>query len=162
MNIIAAADINCGIGYKGNLLFSIPEDMEFFKNKTRGKTVVMGRKTFESLRIKPLPGRRNIVLTSNHDFSYNNTETVHSVSELMSVLESIPDEDIFVIGGSEIYRQLEKYCDTAYITKIYSEAEADCYIPDFDSLPGWQLSEISELKQYNGLTYRFITYSRQH
>ena len=160
MNIIAAADLNNGIGLNGSLIYSIPEDMEFFKKKTTGKTVVMGRKTFDSLRIKPLPGRRNIVLTKNPDFSYENTETVHSVSELMSVLENIHDEDIYVIGGESIYSLLEEYCDTAFITRIYAESYADSFISDFENSSEWKTAEVSELKEHNGIKFRFFRFVR--
>lgn len=160
MNIIAAADTENAIGYKNRLLFSIPEDMEFFKKTTTGKTVVMGRKTFESLRVKPLPGRRNIVLTENRNFFYENTETAHSVSELNELLKNTDSDEIFVIGGEQIYRLLLDYCNTAYITRIYSSFEADSYIADFDSLSEWNITEKSVLKEYKGIKYQFIRYER--
>lgn len=160
MIIIAAADIKGGIGYQDKLLFSIPEDMKFFKEKTAGKTVVMGRKTFETLKIKPLPGRRNIVMTTDLSFSCSDTETVHSVQELLRLVREIPKDDIFVIGGAEIYCLLEKYCDTAYITRIYAERKADRFIPDFSRLPDWEKAEMSGIKEYDGLKFRFITYTK--
>ena len=85
MTIIACVDRNWGIGYDGKLLFDIPQDMEHFKKVTSGKTVIMGRKTFDSLRVKPLPDRRNIVLTKNRDFSFEGVEAAHSIDELLKL-----------------------------------------------------------------------------
>jgi len=161
MIIIACADREWGIGRGGDLLFNIPEDMEFFKTATRGKTVVMGRKTFDSLRIKPLPGRRNIVLTRSESFSFEGTETVHSLDELFSLLEKTPQNDVFVIGGSNVYRQLLKYCDTALITKVSAYGKADSFIVNFDKLSGWRKESASELKNRNGTEYQFVKYVRQ-
>lgn len=160
MNLIAAADLNWGIGCKGSLQWNIPEDMEFFKSKTKGKTVVMGRKTFDSLRIKPLPGRRNIIFTENRNFTYSGTETVHSAEELFSLTEGTPAEDIFVIGGAQIYRLLSDFCDTAFITRIYSSKPADSYILNFENTPEWKTADMSELKEFNGTKYRFVTYKK--
>ena len=162
MIIIACADKEWGIGRDGELLFDIPDDMEFFKTATRGKTVVMGRKTFESLRIKPLPGRRNIVLTRSESFSYDGTETVHSLNELFSLLGNTPQNNIFVIGGSNVYRQLQKYCDTAFITKVFSYGNADSFIADFDKLADWKVESSSEIKNCNGTEYQFVKYVRNN
>ncbi|MBQ5989104.1 MAG: dihydrofolate reductase [Oscillospiraceae bacterium] len=162
MIIIACADREWGIGRNSKLLFNIPEDMEFFKNATKGKTVVMGRKTFESLRIKPLPGRRNIVLTRSEIFSFEDTETVHSLTELFSLLENTPKNDVFVIGGSNVYRQLLKYCDTAYITKVFSYGKADSFIADFDKLSEWKTECASEIMDSNGIEFQFVKYVRNY
>ena len=162
MIIIACADREWGIGRDSKLLFNIPEDMEFFKNATKGKTVVMGRKTFESLRIKPLPGRRNIVLTRSEIFSFEDTETVHSLTELFSLLENTPKNDVFVIGGSNVYRQLLKYCDTAYITKVFSYGKADSFIADFDKLSDWKTEFVSEIMNSNGIEFQFVKYVRNY
>ena len=162
MIIIACADREWGIGRDSKLLFNIPEDMEFFKNATKGKTVVMGRKTFESLRIKPLPGRRNIVLTRSEIFSFEDTETVHSLTELFSLLENTPKNDVFVIGGSNVYRQLLKYCNTAYITKVFSYGKADSFIADFDKLSDWKTECASEIMDSNGIEFQFVKYVRNY
>ena len=161
MIIIACADKEWGIGRNGDLLFNIPEDMEFFKTATRGKTVVMGRKTFESLRIKPLPGRRNIVLTKSESFSFEGTETAHSLNELFSLLENTPQNDVFIIGGSNVYRQLLKYCDTALITKVFSYGKADSFIADFDKLSEWIIESTSEKKNWNGTDFQFVKYVKR-
>ena len=162
MTIIACADREWGIGRGGYLLFNIPEDMEFFKTATRGKTVVMGRKTFESLRIKPLPGRRNIVLTKSESFSFKGTLTAHSLTELFSLLENTPKNDVFVIGGSNVYRQLLKYCDTALITKVSAYGKADSFIADFDKLSDWKTECASEIMDSNGIKFQFVKYVRNY
>lgn len=160
MIIIAAADLNNGIGFRNDLLYNIPEDKKFFREKTTGKTVIMGRKTYESLPFRPLPDRRNIILTENRSVSYEGAETVHSIDELLSVISDIPEDDVFAAGGSEIYRLLEKYCSKAYITRIYCTKPADRYITDFDSSEFWKCAEMSELKEHNGIFFRFITYKK--
>ena len=160
MTIIACVDRNWGIGYDGKLLFDIPQDMEHFKKVTAGKTVIMGRRTFDSLRVKPLPDRRNIVLTKNRDFSFEGVEAAHSIDELLKLTADAKSGDVAVIGGSQIYRQLLGYCDTAYITKVYARTHADSFIADFDSLEDWKIAEMSDIKEHDGLKYRFVTYKR--
>lgn len=160
MILIAAADLNSGIGFKNSLLYDIPEDKKFFKEKTIGGTVIMGRKTYESLPVKPLPKRQNIIMTGNNDIVYEGTVPVHSTEELLQFISGIPEDKVFVIGGAEIYRELLPFCSTAYITRIYSTRSADRFIPDFDTLEDWQLVEKSEIKEYKGLRYQFIKYSK--
>ena len=119
MNLIAAVDENWAIGYQNKLLTSIPEDMKFFRETTTGKVVVMGRKTLESFPgKKPLKNRTNIILTKNPSYQVEGAVMVHDLDELHKELEKYNSEDIFVIGGESIYRQLLDECDTAYITKI--------------------------------------------
>ena len=116
MKIIAAVDEKWGIGKGMNLLFRISEDMEFFKEKPMGKTVVMGRKTLESFpNAKPLKNRKNVVLTTDKNFKCDGTEVVHDIK---TIVEKYGGDDTFVIGGGEVYRQLLPYCDSAYITKL--------------------------------------------
>lgn len=160
MNIIAAVDENMGIGYKGELLFNIPEDKKYFKEKTTGNTIIMGRKTFESLPFRPLPDRRNIVLTKNRKLICPGADVCFSVKELSKMLRDTPTEKIFVIGGEEIYRLLLPYCDMAFITKIFASKNADKFIHDFDNDKEWYISEQSGIKEYNGLKYRFVTYTK--
>lgn len=161
MIIIAAADNNNGIGNGRDLLFDIPEDKKFFKEKTYGNTVIMGRKTFESLPVKPLPGRRNIILTQDSSFSEKGAETCQSISELRKMIGNTPDDKVFVIGGEQIYKLLSDLCNTAYITKIYSSKPADKHIMDFEKNENWYIKECSELKEYQGIKFRFITYVKK-
>lgn len=106
--------------------------MEFFKEKTMGKTVVMGRKTLESFpNAKPLKNRKNVVLTTDKNFKCDGTEIVHDIK---TVIGKYGGDDTFVIGGGEVYRQLLPYCDSAYITKVFSDGNADVFIDDLDKM----------------------------
>lgn len=162
MNIIVAADKNWGIGYKGNLLTHIKEDMKFFKEMTVGKAVIMGRETFLSLPgQKPLPDRENFVLTTNPDFKADGVNVCFSMEEAIEkAKEKFKDEDIFFIGGESVYRDSEKYTDTAYITKIDEEFEADRFIINFDEAENWQIKEERMLKTEKGLYITFATYKK--
>lgn len=159
MNLIAAVDKNWGIGLKNQLLVRIPEDMKRFRNMTIGKVVVMGRKTLESFPgSQPLNDRTNIVLTKDNDYQVKNAVIVHDMEELFAELKKYKQEDIFVIGGESIYRQLLDQCETAYITKIDYEYQADVWFPNLDELEQWELIEESEEQTYFDLEYYFLKY----
>lgn len=159
MNLIAAVDKNWGIGLKNQLLVHIPEDMKHFRNMTIGKIVVMGRKTLESFPGgQPLNDRTNIVLTKDNDYQVKNAVIVHDMEELFAELKKYKQEDIFVIGGESIYRQLLDQCETAYITKIDYEYQADVWFPNLDELEQWELIEESEEQTYFDLEYYFLKY----
>ena len=118
MQAIVAADNNWGIGYQNRLLVSIPSDMKFFRQKTTGNVVVMGRKTLESFpNGLPLKNRVNIVLTKNKNYQVKDAVIVHSEEELLEELKKYPSEKIYVIGGESIYKMMLPYCDTIYVTK---------------------------------------------
>lgn len=156
MKIIAAVDEKWGIGKGMNLLFRISEDMEFFKEKTMGKTVVMGRKTLESFpNAKPLKNRKNVVLTTDKNFKCDGTEIVHDIK---TVIGKYGGDDTFVIGGGEVYRQLLPYCDSAYITKVFSDGNADVFIDDLDKNEVWELGNVSEKRVENSISFVFCTY----
>ena len=145
MNIIVAVDKNYGIGRDGGLLFSIPEDMAYFRSMTRGKTVIMGRKTLESLPGgRPLKDRRNIVFSRNAGFEREGVEKVSSVEELLDIIKE--DDDVFVIGGEAIYREMLPCCDKAYVTMVDAEADADRFFPRIEDMPEWTLVQSSEWK----------------
>ena len=159
MNLIAAVDKNWGIGLKNQLLVRIPEDMKHFRNLTFGNVVVMGRKTLESFPGgQPLNDRTNIVLTKDNDYQVKNAVIVHDMEELFAELKKYKQEDIFVIGGESIYRQLLDQCETAYITKIDYEYQADVWFPNLDELEQWELIEESEEQTYFDLEYYFLKY----
>ena len=158
---IAAADKNWGIGNKGRLLVSIPADMKFFKETTTGHAVVMGRKTLESLPGgRVLPDRTNIVLTKNPSFKCKGAIIVHDTDELKSVLDEGGYENVYVIGGGSVYRELLPLCDEAYITRIDYSYEADTFFPDLDSDPEWELFSEGEEETYYDLVYYFNVYKR--
>ena len=160
MNAITAVDKNWGIGYNGELLFNIPEDKKFFRNMTIGKTVIMGRKTFESLpNGKALQNRKNIVFTRNADYSADNVVICHSVAELKKAVDGIDTNDVFIIGGAEIYKIMLSFCSVIYVTKIDAEKTADCFFPNIDKMYEWKLTDCSEIKEYEGIKYKFCTYT---
>lgn len=159
MNLIAAVDQNWGIGLKNQLLVRIPEDMKYFRQMTTGKVVVMGRKTLESFPGgQPLSNRTNIVLTTDQNYQKKNAIVVHNMEELFHKLQQYQSEDVFVIGGESIYRQLLDHCETAYITKIDYQYQADAWFPNLDELPQWEITAKSEEQTYFDLEYYFLKY----
>lgn len=151
MQLIAAVSDNWGIGLDNELLFHIPEDMKFFKEKTTGHTVVMGRKTYESIG-KPLPDRENYVLTRDEEYEDERVRVIHQIDEI--------PKDAFVIGGQEIYDLLLPFCDRAYITRIAKHKACNKYCPNLDMSSNWRVSESSEVFQYEDVLYKFVTYER--
>lgn len=162
MNLIVAADKNWAIGYKNKLLVSIPSDMKFFRQTTMGKVIVMGRKTLESFPNGiPLKGRTNIVLTANKGYSVKGAVVVHTLEGLLEELKKYSSEDIYIIGGDSVYRQLLPYCDKAYVTKIDHAFQADTYFPNLDDLEDWEMTKVSEEQTCFDLEYIFTTYKRK-
>jgi len=161
MKMIAAVDANWAIGCNNKLLVSIPADMKFFRETTSGHVVVMGRKTLESFpNKKPLPKRVNIVMTRDKNYSVDGAVIVHDMDELKAELAKYESDDIFVIGGETVYKQLEPLCDTALITKIDYRFQADAYFPNLDEIDGWEMVEESEEQTYFDQEYYFTTYKR--
>ncbi len=161
MNMIVAVDANWAIGNKGSLLVRIPADHKMFRNETIGKTVVLGRKTLETFPQKqPLSGRTNIILTRNPDYKAGDALIAHSLEELLGMLKDIPDEEIYIIGGSSVYDMMLPYCDTVHVTKIDHEYEADAYFPNLDESDEWGIEADSDEQVYFDLTYRFLKYRR--
>lgn len=161
MNIIASADNHWAIGKNNELLIRIPQDMKRFRQMTTGNVVVMGRKTLESFPNQaPLKDRVNIVLTSNPNYEVKGAVIVHSMDELQEELKKYNSEDIYVIGGDSIYRQMLDLCDTAYITKIDYAYEADAHLPNLEENPAWSLAEESEEQTYFDVIYTYQTYKR--
>ena len=161
MNLIVAVDKNWAIGNQNKLLVSIPADMKFFRETTTGKVVVMGRKTLESFPQKqPLKNRINIVLTKDKDYKVNGAVVVHTLEELLDELKKYNEEDIYIIGGESIYRQMLPYCKLAHITKIDHAYEADTYFPDLDNMEEWAITGVSEEQTYFDLEYYFTRYER--
>lgn len=162
MNMIAAVDSKWAIGNKNKLLISIPADMKMFRQETMGKVVVMGRKTLESFPgQKPLPKRTNIVLTAKKDYNAGDAVVVHSIDELMEELKKYDTNDIYIIGGETIYRQMLPYADVCHITKIDREYEADAYFPNLDMDEEWEITAESDEQVYFDTTYAFVKYERK-
>ena len=162
MNLIAAVDKNWAIGRNNKLLVSIPDDMKFFRETTTGKVVVMGRKTLESFPgKKPLKNRVNIVLTSDNSYQVDGAVIVHDMDELHEELKKYNSQDIYVIGGESIYRQLLDECDVAHITKIVFSYEADAWFPNLDEKEEWVVTADSEEQTYFDLEYYFYKYEKK-
>jgi dihydrofolate reductase len=159
VNFIVAVDENWNIGRGNDLLFRLSPDLKNFRKLTLGKVVIMGRATLQSLPGgKPLPGRTNIVLSSDPLFEAEGATVVHNMEELFSEIKRYDSNDVFVIGGASIYNQMMDYCDKAYITKIFATAEADRTINRLDGREGWELAEQGPPQQQDGLTFSFFTY----
>lgn len=161
MNLIAAVDENWAIGNKNQLLVSIPADMKFFRETTVNKVVVMGRKTLESFPGgQPLKKRTNIVLTRDKNYKVKDAIVVNTIEALLEELKNYDEEDIYVIGGDSIYRQMLPYCKLAHITKIHHAYEADTYFPNLDEMDDWEITGISDEQTYFNLEYEFVRYER--
>ena len=162
ISAIVAVDENWGIGFNGELLEKIPEDMEHFKELTTDNIVVMGRKTWDSLPSQPLPDRLNIVL-SHYYLTPACEHTLCMTLESLKYIINNNDKfsgDIFIIGGGQIYKELLPFCDRVYITKIFkSHNNVDTYFPILDQKE-WEIVNQSEILTYNNLQYQFLTYDR--
>jgi dihydrofolate reductase len=161
MNLIAAVDNNWAIGNRGSLLVRIPNDQKQFREMTLGKVIVMGRKTIETFpQQQPLASRVNIVLTRDKSFSRKDAVIVHSIEELLKELSKYDDNDVYVVGGESIYKQLLPYCKVAHITKIDYEYQADAYMPNLDENPEWKKVGESDEQTYFDLEYYFLKYEK--
>lgn len=158
ISIIVAIAQNGTIGDNNSLLWHIKEDMRFFRTTTSGHAVIMGRKTFESLGSKPLPKRKNIVITRS-DLTFEGALTAHSLDEAIAMAEG--DEEMFIIGGAQIYRAALAVADRMYITRVERDYEGDTSFPEVD-YSQWQL--VSEERHECGEEYEwpfsFLTYDR--
>ncbi len=163
MNIIAAADLNWGIGNKGQLLCHIKEDMKYFREKTTGKAVIMGRETFLSLpNGEPLKDRKNFILTTNKDFKVEGAVCCSSLEDAIEEAKrEFSEDDIFLIGGERVYNYGEKYCKFAYITRIDHSFEADRHIINFDENENWEKKNEEMIKSEKGYYLTFTTYERK-
>jgi|SRR5690606_15124054 len=159
ISIVVATDLNNAIGFNNQLLWHMPADLKFFKTTTTGHTVIMGRKTFESVG-KPLPNRRNIIITRKKDYQINGAEVTNSISEALGLCTG--EDEIFIIGGAEIYQQSIAYCDRIYLTLIYGSFEADTYFPPIAN-DLWELTSESHHKadDKNPFDYNFMIYEKK-
>ena len=155
MNIVVAVDKNWGVGKQGQLLFHLPPDLQFFKQKTLGKVVIMGQNTLLSLpNSKALPNRTNFVLTFDKDFKPEGCRMFFGIDDVLQAVKKYPPEDVFIIGGASVYKQFAPYCEYAYITKIFADGNADCF---FYTCKDWEIIEQSETRNYNGIEFAFCT-----
>lgn len=162
MNLVVAVDENWAIGNKNQLLVRIPNDMKQFRELTTGKVVVLGRKTLETFpQGQPLKNRTNIILTTDPKYQVKDAIVVHSIEELLETLKNYDDEDVYIIGGDSVYKQMLPYCNVAHVTKIDHAYEADRYFPNLDKDPEWEITADSDEQVYFDLTYQFIKYERK-
>lgn len=161
MKSIVVVDKNWGIGKDGQLLVHLPKDLKYFKEKTLGKVVVMGRTTFESLPDKkPLPGRINIVLSRDPDFKPE-CQVCRSEDELFEVLEEYDKDQVMLIGGGEIFKQFLPYCDGHLVTKIDECYDADRVYENLDLLEELELVYEGETQIDKGIEFKYTEYRRK-
>lgn len=161
MKAIVNVDNNWGIGIGNELLNPISADLKFFKEKTTGNVVVMGRSTFLSFPgPRALPNRVNIVLTTDKSWSAPDVIVCHSIDELLAQLERYDTNTVYVIGGSSVYEQLLDACDTVYVTKVDTAKPADKFFPNLDEKGEWKLTFEGEEQEQKGAKFRFTTYKR--
>ena len=162
MNIIVAVDNNWAIGNKNRLLVTIPNDHKHFREETTGKVVVLGRKTLETFpQGLPLKNRTNIILTKDESYQVKDAVIVHSIDELLEELKKYRDEDVYIIGGESVYRQMLPYCNVAHVTKIDHEYEADSFFPNLDKAGEWAVTADSDEQTYFDIAYQFLKYERK-
>lgn len=161
LSIIVAQAENGAIGKDNDLLWHLGDDLKHFKQLTMGHPVVMGRKTWESLPKRPLPGRRNVVMTNNHEYVADGATVVHSINGLFKAMEDVDDE-VFVMGGAAVYSILMPFCSKIYVTQVYRAFEADVFFPTID------MSEFTLVQQgermtdeKSGLEYAYLEYDRK-
>ena len=157
ISIIVALDKNRGIGKNNKIPWHIPEDLKHFKEITMGHPVIMGRKTFESIG-RPLPDRTNIVVTRDVNFKAPGCTIVHSLDEAINKAKEIVEE-IFIIGGAEIFRQSIDKADKLYVTIIDKEFDVDTYFPDYEQ----KFMKVAEVKQSNNdFSFQYIVLKRKN
>ena len=158
---IVHADKNWGIGKGNDMMFSLPKDMKFFRETTMGHTVVMGGKTLRSFpNQKPLKNRVNIVLSRGQ--VCDECVLVHTFEELKNELKTRQNEEIFIIGGGEIYKELLPYCHKALVTKVDAVGGAEVFFPNLDEHPDFICVNEGEPIDDNGYTIRFTTYENKN
>ncbi len=161
ISIIAAVDQNMGIGFKNKLLYWLPNDLKHFKALTTGHTIIMGRRTFESLPKGALPNRRNIVLSSNTTIKYPGAEVFSSLEEVLENCQA--NEHLYVIGGESVYRQAINLVDTLYLTEIDGKAQnVDAYFPPIDrNIWKEKNREVHHIDEKHPCSYAFVEYTRE-
>lgn len=157
VSIVVAISENYAIGKDNKLLWHLPNDLKHFKEITSGHTVIMGRKTYDSVG-KPLPNRRNIIIT-RQEITINGCEVVNSIEAALSLCKD--EAEVFIVGGAGIYKQSMKLTDRIYLTIVHQKFEADTYFPEISKADWIEIShEDHQPDQKNNLSYSFITFER--
>lgn len=157
LTIIVATDSNLGIGIGNALPWRLPEDLAYFKRTTTGHPIIMGRKSFDSIG-RPLPNRRNIVVSRNTAWAHDGVECVHSLEQ---ALQLVQDQTAFVIGGAEIYRQALQRVDRLLVTEIHRSFECDVFFPTIDQAVWKEESREQHRSEANDFTYAFVAYKKR-
>jgi dihydrofolate reductase len=158
---VVAASTNNGIGKNGQLLWHLPNDLKFFKNTTWGMPVIMGRKTFESVN-KPLPGRINIVVSSNEEWNAEGVVKASTIEDAYIKAEETNCKEWFIIGGGEIYKQTMNKTNRIYITRVHADLDADTYYPAIDESI-WELKHQQQfpMDEKHAFPYTFETWVKR-
>ena len=161
LSIIVAVSENGIIGLDNQLIWRLPDDLKRFKKLTLGHPMIMGRKTFESIG-KPLPGRQSIIITRDKDFSFEGTIVVHSLQEAIEVAKKIETEEAFIIGGGDIYRQVQGNCDRLYITEVHTQTQGDTFF-QIEKPELWQETERThhDTDENHAFSFDFVNLSRK-
>lgn len=160
LSMIVAASLNNVIGRNNVMPWHLSEDLKHFKTLTTGHDIVMGRKTFESLG-KPLPNRRNIVLTRDAQFRRDGVDVIHSPEEILQLQKNDSNKIIFIIGGSEIYKLFLPHVQKIHLTRILQNFEGDAFLPEIPWNQFRQTEDSGKLKsEKNNLEYQFLTFER--
>ena len=157
--VVAVAENNV-IGKNNQLIWHLPADLRFFKNLTMGHPIIMGRKTYESIG-KPLPGRTTVIITRQHGFEAPGCIVVNSIDEAISEARTI-DQEVYIIGGAEIYKQALAKTDNIYLTRVHHNFDGDTFFPELDEAE-WEMEseEKHEPDEKNMYSYSFITLKRK-
>lgn len=162
MNLIVAVDKNWGIGAKNTLLYNLKGDMQYFKEKTLDKVVVMGDKTLASFpKGNPLKNRINVCISIDPNFKKEGVIVVNNLKDLFEAISFYNTDNVFVIGGAYVYSQMLPYCKKAYITKIEASKEAEKFFPNLDEKPEWELVKTSNPMYEDGIVYYFCEYENK-
>ncbi|UHA73124.1 dihydrofolate reductase [Paenibacillus sp. 481] len=158
ITMIWAMDKQRIIGKDNTLPWHLPNDLAYFRKQTLGKTVVMGRRTFESFG-KALPKRRNLVLTRNSNWSVPDAEVIFGIDDVLALA---PNEEVMIIGGAQIYDLFMEHADQLLVTEIEEEFEGEDYFPPYDESLWELVSEVTgEVDEKNRYAHRFLTYRRK-
>jgi dihydrofolate reductase len=160
ISIIVAVAKNRAIGKNNDLLWHIPEDMKWFKALTTGHTIIMGKKTFESLPLRPLPNRRSIVITDDPDDRFNGCKVAFSIEQAIALCN--PVEENFIIGGASIYKQFLPHADRLYLTEVHKDFEGDVFFPELN-MSDWTLVSRDDRPsgEKNDFSYSFLIFDRK-
>lgn len=163
ISLIVAAGSNNAIGKDNTLIWHMPADMKFFKEKTTGHCIITGRKNYESipLKFRPLPNRTNIVITRQRDYNAPGAIVVDSIDTAIKKAQTIANDEIFIIGGADVFKQSMNLADTIYLTRIHHAFEADVFFPELDMNIWKEVSSVAGVRdEKNPYDFTFLVYKR--